>query len=68
MRSLPCAASRFFAARMARSRVPSDFTAGVESTRSTAELSHDGQEAPASSPTLRTKISNRLPQSWQEYS
>ncbi len=65
---MPWAASRFLAARMARSCVASDFTAGVESSRSTEALSHDGQATPDVSPTFRTKSSNRFPQSWQEYS
>lgn len=68
MRALPWAASRFFAARMARSCVASDLTAGVESRRSTDVLSHEGQATPDASPTFRTKSSNRFPQSWQEYS
>ena len=68
IRSLPWAWSRFFAARIARSRVDSDFTAGGERMRSTDALSHAEHTTSESAPTFRTNASNRFPQAWQEYS
>lgn len=65
MRSSPWRLSRFLAARIAMAWVDDEWTVGREKARSSSVLSQSGQ---VGSLLPRTRASNSLPHSWQEYS